>query len=86
MGITDKMNNINKKETSRLQIRIPIELKDQLENVVKTNVMGMTNSKSLMVSMALVSLFNQMESSSIDDVYLNDYIPFLNTATSNGDD
>ena len=80
------MNNINKKETSRLQIRIPIELKDQLENVVKTNVMGMTNSKSLIVSMALVSLFNQMESSSIDDVYLNDYIPFLNTATSNGDD
>ena len=74
------------KETSRLQIRIPVELKDQLENVVKTNVMGMTNSKSLMVSMALVSLFNQMESSSIDDVYLNDYIPFLNTTTSNGDD
>ena len=80
------MSSVNNKETSRLQIRIPIELKEQLENVVKTNVMGMTNSKSLMVSMALVSLFNQMESSSIDEVYLNDYIPFLNTTTSNGDD
>lgn len=80
------MVNIDKKETSRLQIRIPIELKDQLENVVKRNVMGMTNSKSLIVSMALVSLFNQIESSSIDDVYLNDYIPFLNATTSNGDD
>ena len=79
------MLETNKKETSRLQIRIPIEIKEQLENVVKQNVCGMTNSKSLMVSIALVSLFNQMETSSIDVVYMEQYIPFLNTKT-NGDD
>jgi len=73
-------------ETSRLQIRIPIELKHQLEEAIRTNVMGMTNSKSLMVSIALVNLFNQMETSSIEDVYVNSYIPFLNNNTSNGDD
>ena len=78
------MININQKETSRLQIRIPIELKEQLENVVKQNVMGMGNTKSLMVSIALVNLFNQMESSTIDEIYVNSYIPFLNT--TNGDD
>ena len=79
------MNSNNPKETSRLQIRIPIELKTQLDNVVKQNVMGMTNSKSLMVSIALVSLFNQMESSSIDDLYVEQYIPFVNN-DSRGDD
>ena len=78
------MININQKETSRLQIRIPIELKEQLENVVKQNVMGMGNTKSLMVSIALVNLFNQMESATIDEIYVNSYIPFLNT--TNGDD
>ena len=72
------MLNTNEMETSRLQIRIPIELKQQLENAVKRNVMGMSNSKSLMVSIALVSLFNQMKTSSIEDVYVNEYIPFLN--------
>ena len=79
------MNVENKMETSRLQIRIPIELKQQLEKAIRTNVMGMTNSKSLMVSIALVNLFNQMETSSIEDVYVNSYIPFLNN-NSNGDD
>lgn len=78
------MSNISRKETSRLQVRIPIELKQQLDNAVKQNVMGMTNSKSLMVSIGLMMLFNQMEQSSIDEVYVNDYIPFMNA--SKGDD
>ena len=78
------MERNNKKETSRLQIRIPVELKEQLEKAVKQNVMGMNNSKSLMVSMGLVMLLNQMESSTIDEVYVNDYIPFMNA--SGGDD
>ena len=78
------MKKINNNEASRLQVRIPIELKQQLDNAVKQNVMGMTNSKSLMVSIGLMMLFNQMEQSSIDEVYVNDYIPFMNA--SNGDD
>ena len=78
------MESKNIKETSRLQVRIPIELKQQLDNAIKQNVMGMTNSKSLMVSIGLMMLFNQMEQSSIDEVYVNDYIPFMNA--SNGDD
>lgn len=75
----------NNKETTRLQIRIPVDLKEQLEKAVKQNVMGMTNSKSLMVSMGLVMLLSQMDSSSIDDVYVNSYIPYLNNTTQ-GDD
>ena len=78
------MKKINNNEASRLQIRIPIELKQQLDNAVKQNVMGMTNSKSLMVSIGLVMLFNQMRITSLDDVYVNDYFPFMNA--SNGDD
>lgn len=84
IGELINMSNIRRKETSRLQVRIPIELKQQLDNAVKQNVMGMTNSKSLMVSIGLMMLFNQMEQSSIDEVYVNDYIPFMNA--SNGDD
>lgn len=75
----------NNKETTRLQIRIPVDLKEQLEKAVKQNVMGMTNSKSLMVSMGLVMLLSQMDSTSIDDVYVNSYIPYLNNTTQ-GDD
>lgn len=75
----------NNKETTRLQIRIPVDLKEQLEKAVKQNVMGMRNSKSLMVSMGLVMLLSQMDSSSIDDVYVNSYIPYLNNTTQ-GDD
>lgn len=75
----------NNKETIRLQIRIPVDLKEQLEKAVKQNVMGMTNSKSLMVSMGLVMLLSQMDSTSIDDVYVNSYIPYLNN-TIQGDD
>lgn len=80
------MKGNNERGTSRLQIRIPTELKQQLEQVVKQNVCGMNNSKSLMVSIALVSLFNQMESSFIDEIYMEHYIPYLTTTTSNGDD
>jgi hypothetical protein len=79
------MLNIKEKETSRLQIRIPIDLKQQLENAVNQKIMGMNNSKSLMVSMGLVILLNQLESSSIDEVYMNNYIPFLNN-NPKGDD
>lgn len=79
------MENNNNNETTRLQIRIPVDLKEQLEKAVKQNVMGMTNSKSLMVSMGLVMLLSQMDSSSIDDVYVNSYIPYLNNTTP-GDD
>ena len=86
IGELINMSNIRKKETSRLQVRIPVDLKQQLDNAVKQNVMGMTNSKSLMVSIGLMMLFNQMEQSSIDEVYVNDYIPFLNNNTSSGDD
>lgn len=86
IGELIRMSSVNKKETSRLQVRIPVDLKQQLDNAVKQNVMGMTNSKSLMVSIALIMLFNQMEHASIEDVYVNDYIPFLNNNTSIGDD
>ena len=79
------MENNNNNETSRLQVRIPVDLKEQLEKAVKQNVMGMTNSKSLMVSMGLVMLLNQMGLSSIDEVYVNSYIPYLNN-TQPGDD
>lgn len=67
----------NKMETSRLQIRIPTGLKNQLENVVEGNIMGLNNSKSLIVGIALANLFKEMESSSIVDVYTNTYIPYL---------
>ena len=79
------MENNNNNETSRLQVRIPVDLKEQLEKAVKQNVMGMTNSKSLMVSIGLIMVLNQMETSSIDDVYVNSYIPYLNNPT-HGDD
>ena len=72
-------------ETERLQIRIPVVLKEQLEKAVKQNVMGMSNSKSLMVTMGLIMVLNQMDTSSIDEVYVNSYIPFVNNATP-GDD
>lgn len=84
IGELINMSNIRRKETSRLQVRIPIELKQQLDDAVKQNVMGMTNSKSLMVSIGLVMLFNQIGITSLDEVYVNDYIPFMNA--SNGDD
>ena len=71
------MESNKNKETSRLQIRIPIELKDQLEKAVKQNVMGINNSKSLMVSIALVCLFNQMRINQLDEIYVNEYIPLL---------
>ena len=86
IGVLINMSSVNEKETSRLQVRIPVDLKQQLDNAVKQKVMGMTNSKSLMVSIALMMLFNQMEHASIEDVYVNDYIPFLNNNTSSGDD
>ena len=79
------MDNKSNNETSRLQIRIPVDLKEQLEKAVKQNVIGMTNSKSLMVSMGLVMLLSQMETSTIDEVYVNSYIPYLNN-TSKGDE
>lgn len=79
------MDNKNNQETIRLQVRIPIDLKEQLEKAVKQNVMGMTNSKSLMVSMGLIMILNQMETSSIDEVYVNNYIPYVNN-TNAGDD
>lgn len=78
MGSNGKMIRKNKaKATSRLQIRIPVVLKEQLENVVEGNIMGINNSKSLIVGIALANLFNEMESSSIEDVYTNSYIPYL---------
>lgn len=72
-----------KNNNQRLQVRIPSGLKEELENVVKQNVGGMTNSKSLMVSIALILLFNQMETTPIDEIYVKTYIPFLKP---NGDD
>lgn len=79
------MEKNNNNETSRLQIRIPVDLKEQLEKAVKENVMGMTNSKSLMVSMGLVMLLSKLQTSTLDEVYVNSYIPYLNNTTS-GDD
>ena len=79
------MEKNNNKETSRLQVRIPVDLKEQLEKAVKQNVMGMANSKSLMVSMGLIMVLTQMETSSIDEVYVNSYIPYVNNQTP-GDD
>ena len=71
------MYNNKKEATSRLQIKIPTGLKNQLENVVEGKIMGINNSKSLIVSIALANLFKEMESSSIEDVYANTYIPYL---------
>ena len=71
------MKNNKNKATSRLQIKIPTGLKNQLENVVEGKIMGINNSKSLIVSIALANLFKEMESSSIEDVYANTYIPYL---------
>lgn len=71
------MENKNKEATSRLQIRLPTGLKNQLENVVEGKIMGINNSKSLIVSIALANLFKEMESSSLEDVYTNIYIPYL---------
>ena len=48
-----------------------------MENVVEGKIMGINNSKSLIVSIALANLFKEMESSSIEDVYANTYIPYL---------
>ena len=79
------MEKNNNNETSRLQIRIPVDLKEQLEKAVKENVMGMTNSKSLMVSMGLVMLLSKLQTSTLDEVYVNSYIPYLNN-TNSGDD
>lgn len=86
IGVLRNMANNIDKETSRLQVRIPVDLKQQLDNAVKQKVMGMANSKSLMVSIGLIMLLNQMEQSTIDEVYVNEYIPFLNNNTSSGDD
>ena len=79
------MENNNNNETTRLQIRIPVDLKEQLEKAVKQNVMGMTNSKSLMVSMGLVMLLSKLQTSTLDEVYVNSYIPYMNNTTP-GDD
>ena len=76
------MKKINSGEMSRLQIKIPIVLKKQLENVTGSRIIGMQFTKSLIVSMALANLFEIMKNSSLEDVYMNTYVSFI----TQGDD
>ena len=71
------MKKINIGEMSRLQIKIPIVLKKQLENVTGSRIIGMQFTKSLIVSIALANLFKTMENSSLEDVYINTYVSFI---------
>ena len=76
------MKKINIGEMSCLQIKIPIVLKKQLENVTGSRIIGMQFTKSLIVSMALANLFKIMKNSSLEDVYINTYVSFI----TQGDD
>ena len=76
------MKKINTGEMSRLQIKIPIVLKKQLENVTGSRIIGMQFTKSLIVSMALANLLEIMKNSSLEDVYMNTYVSFI----TQGDD
>ena len=68
------MKKINIGEMSCLQIKIPIVLKKQLENVMAGKIMGIQPTKSLIVSIALANLFKTMQTSSLEDVCVNTYI------------
>ena len=72
----------NNTKTSRLQIRIPVELKKQLENVTDGKIMGIQSTKSLIVSIALANLFKTMQTSSLEDICVNTYISLF----AQGDD
>ena len=72
----------NTSEMSRLQIGIPIVLKTQLENIVEGKIMGIQSTKSLIVSIALANLFKTMQTSSLENICINTYIPLI----TQGDD
>ena len=77
------MKKINTGEMSRLQIKIPIVLKKkQLENVMAGKIMGIQPTKSLIVSIALANLFKRMQTSSLENICTNTYIPLF----AKGDD
>ena len=69
-------------ETSRLQIKIPNLLKQELEKVTCSRIMGMHSNKSTIVSIALANLFREMKHSSLEEICINTYIPLI----SKGDD
>ena len=76
------MNISNNGEIDRLQIGIPIVLKKQLENVTDGKIMGIQSTKSLIVSIALANLFKTMQTSSLEEICINTYIPLI----AQGDD
>ena len=76
------MKKINTGEMSRLQIKIPIVLKKQLENVMAGKIMGIQPTKSLIVSIALANLFKTMQTSSLENICVNTYISLF----AQGDD
>lgn len=80
-----KKENINNKVgVYRLQTRIPESLEKELENKASIQLLGKPNTKSNIVALALVMLFNQLDNNTMDELYVEHYLPFLKTQVTQG--
>lgn len=84
---TMSVKNINTKIGDyRLQTRIPRTLECELEEKASIRILGKPNTKSTIVALALVMLFNKLENTTMDELYVEHYLPFLKEQVTNGDD